>query len=107
MRTINYLIKNKILPNWITIKYLPVLPPNLRPIIKLKDNNIITSEINYLYINLINSNKKISKLKKMSIPEKFINKEKKTLQIKLDQIINEKNNGQKFYKQTTLRIIKK
>lgn len=71
-----------------TIKYLPVLPPNLRPIVQLKDNSIVTTDLNYLYSNIVNSNNKIFKLRKMSVPEDFLSGEKYTLQIKVDNLIS-------------------
>lgn len=70
-----------------TIKYLPVLPPNLRPIVQLKDKAIITTDLNYLYANIVNSNNKILKLRKMSVPEHFLNNEKYILQTKVDNLI--------------------
>ena len=89
---INYFIQTKTQPNWMTIKYLPVLPPNLRPIVQLKDKAVITTDLNYLYSNIVNSNNKILKLRKMSVPEKFLNSEKYILQIKVDNLINPSKN---------------
>jgi DNA-directed RNA polymerase subunit beta' len=74
-------------PDWMNIKYLPVLPPNLRPIIQLKEKIIITTDLNLFYSNIINSNSKIKKLKKMSVPEMFLNGEKNILQNKVDKLI--------------------
>lgn len=88
----NYFIQTQTDPTWITIKYLPVLPPDLRPIIKLKDKAIITTDLNLLYSNIINSSNKIKKLRKMHVPEKFLNFEKYTLQIKVDQLIDRNKN---------------
>lgn len=74
-----------------TIKYLPVLPPNLRPIVSLQDKTVIVTDINFLYSNIINGNNKINKLRKMSVIEDFLNNEKYLLQDKLDKLIdNEK-----------------
>lgn len=76
-----------------TIKYLPVLPPNIRPIIKLQDKLVVTTDINFLYTKIINSNNKINKLKKMSVPDPFLNTEKLKLQLAVDQLIKkEKSN---------------
>lgn len=71
-----------------TIKYLPVLPPNTRPIVKLQDNTIITTDLNFLYAKVIDSNNKINKLRKMSVPETFLNNEKLILQENVDSLIN-------------------
>lgn len=88
LKLINYFVQTKTKPSWMTIKYLPVLPPNLRPIVKLQDKTIIITDVNFLYANIINSNNKIIKLRKMYIPEKFLNNEKYILQDKVDKLIN-------------------
>jgi DNA-directed RNA polymerase subunit beta' len=82
-----------------TIKYLPVMPPNLRPIIQLKEKVIITTDLNLFYSNIINSNNKIKKLKKMSVPEMFLNGEKNILQNKVDKLIIS-NKNDKINKRT-------
>lgn len=71
-----------------TIKFLPVLPPDLRPIMKLQDNVIVSSDFNILYAKIINSNNRILQLKKMKINEKFLKKEKQILQEAIDSLID-------------------
>jgi DNA-directed RNA polymerase subunit beta' len=88
LKLINHFIQTKSRPDWMTIKYLPVLPPNLRPIVKLQDKTIIITDINFLYSNIININNKILKLRKMSVPETFLYNEKILLQDKVDKLIN-------------------
>jgi DNA-directed RNA polymerase subunit beta' len=88
LKLINFFIQTKISPSWMTLIYLPVLPPNLRPIVKLQDKTIITTDLNYLYGKIIESNNKIKKLRKMSVPETFLTNEKNILQIKVDNLIN-------------------
>lgn len=75
-----------------TFKILPVLPPNIRPIIKLEDKRIITTDLNQLYSKIININNKITKLKKMLIQGKYLNNEKAILQETVNELIvnNEK-----------------
>lgn len=93
LKLINNFIQNRINPSWITIKYLPVLPPNIRPIVKLQDKTIIATDLNFLYSKIIETNNKIIKLRKMSVPEKFLNNEKNFLQSNIDKLINnEKRN---------------
>lgn len=91
MRTkiINYLIQSKTRPEWMMVKFLPVLPPDLRPIIKLQDNTIITSDLNYIYQSIINTNNKIWQLKKMKVSEKFIKSERIKLQTSINSLFNE------------------
>jgi len=66
---------------------LPVIPPNIRPIVKLQEKVIITTDLNFLYANVININNKFKKLEKMSVPKLFLNGEKYTLQSKIDKLI--------------------
>lgn len=94
LKLINYFIQSKSKPSWMTIKYLPVLPPNLRPIVKLQDKTVIITDVNFLYSGIININNKILKLRKMSVPETFLYNEKVSLQDKVDKLINnEKTNN--------------
>lgn len=97
LRIINNFIQTKTKPFWMTIKFLPILPPNLRPIVKLKDKAIITTDLNKLYSNIISSNNKIKKLRKMYVPETFLTGEKAILQNKVDKLIgNDGNEKEKF-----------
>ena len=89
LKLINFFIQTKTSPSWMTIIYLPILPPNLRPIVKLQDKTIITTDLNYTYGKIIESNNKIKKLRKMSVPEVFLTNEKNILQIKVDNLINQ------------------
>lgn len=87
-----------------TIKYLPVLPPNLRPIVKLHDNTIITTDLNFLYSKIINSNNKIIKLRSMNVPEIFLNNEKYLLQESVDKLINNEKVIKNKLQQKNLRF---
>lgn len=88
LKLINHFIQTKTKPSWMIIKYLPVLPPNLRPILKLQDKTIITTDLNLLYAKIIETNNKIIKLRKMSVTENFLNNEKTLLQEAVDNLIN-------------------
>lgn len=88
LKLINFFIQTKTSPSWMTLIYLPILPPNLRPIVKLQDKTIITTDLNYTYGKIIESNNKIKKLRKMSVPEVFLTNEKNILQTKVDNLIN-------------------
>lgn len=91
LKIINSFIQSKTNPEWMTIKYLPVLPPNLRPIVRLQDKTIIATDLNFLYGKIIETNNKIKKLRKMSVPDKFLNNEKSFLQENVDNLVdNEK-----------------
>lgn len=74
------------------LRYLPVLPPNLRPIINMANNTNISSDLNNLYKELININKKLINIKQTSLPPKLLSQEKQILQIKLNKIIDNGSN---------------
>nr|AKL79026.1 RNA polymerase beta' subunit [Euglena viridis] len=104
LKIINNFMQTKSKPSWMLIKYLPVLPPNIRPIVKLQDKTIITTDLNFLYGNIININNKIIKLRKMSVPENFLNNEKYMLQDKVDKLIStEKNTNLKSINKKKLK----
>lgn len=88
LKLINYFIQTKTNPEWMVIKYLPVLPPNIRPIVKLQDKTVIVTDLNFLYSKIIESNNKLLKLRKMSVPENFLNNEKNSLQETIDNLID-------------------
>lgn len=94
-KLINHFIETKTKPEWMTIKFLPVLPPELRPIMKLQDNVIVSSDFNILYGKIINSNNRILQLKSMKINEKFLKKEKQILQEAIDSLIDKSQNNNK------------
>lgn len=63
------------------------MPPYIRPIVRLKDKSIILTDLNVLYANVLNSNNKIIRFRKMSVPEKFLNSEKYLLQTKVEKLM--------------------
>lgn len=88
------------------IKYLPVLPPNLRPIVKLQDKTVIITDLNLLYSKIINVNNKIKKIKKMLIPDKFLTTEINSLQISVESLINNDNTKNNASLQISLLLSK-
>lgn len=83
-------------PEWLSIKYLPILPPNLRPIIRLPDYTLITSDLNFLYSKIISTNNKILKLRKMLVPETFLGNEKIALQKNVDKLFSDTGSEKKI-----------
>nr|YP_009145380.1 RNA polymerase beta' subunit [Cryptoglena skujai]AKL39005.1 RNA polymerase beta' subunit [Cryptoglena skujai] len=104
IKILNHFLTNKVSPHWMTIKFLPVLPPNIRPIVRLKDKTIITTDLNFLYAKIIDINNKINKLRKMSVPENFLNNEKLLLQENVDKLINSETSKNNKY--TTTKSLK-
>ncbi|MGX7585845.1 DNA-directed RNA polymerase subunit beta' [Candidatus Vidania fulgoroideorum] len=89
--------KNKFKLSDFVINYIPVLPPDLRPLICVGNNKFVSSDINELYKRLINRNKRLKKLIKVKAPNSVIFSEKRLLQESLDCLFD---NGRKttFFK---------
>jgi DNA-directed RNA polymerase subunit beta' len=87
---LNYLKESNIKPEWMAIRYLPVLPPELRPIIKLQDSTIVSSTFNKIYEKIINTNNKICKLKNLQVSSLLIDNEKLKLQKNIEILISDK-----------------
>lgn len=86
LRLINHFLKMKIKPEWMIISSLPVLPPDLRPIILLENDYFASSDLNVLYKRIINCNNRLSYLKKCLVTEILVNNERRFLQESVDSL---------------------
>nr|UXD06402.1 RNA polymerase beta' subunit [Eutreptiella sp. CCMP389] len=86
LRLINHLLKMKIKPEWMIISSLPILPPDLRPIILLENDYFASSDLNVLYKRIINCNNRLSYLKKCLVTEILVNNERRFLQESIDSL---------------------
>jgi len=75
-----------ILPEWMVMSCLPVLPPALRPMIELKEGQFITSDLNSLYQIIIYRNNRLSWVKKTGSPDLVLNMQKRLLQQGVDAL---------------------
>ncbi len=81
-------------PQWMIITVLPVLPPDLRPMVQLDGDRFATSDLNDLYRRVINRNNRLRHLLDIGAPEVIIRNEKRMLQEAVDSLIdNEKRGG--------------
>jgi DNA-directed RNA polymerase subunit beta' len=81
-------------PEWMIITVLPVLPPDLRPMVQLDGDRFATSDLNDLYRRVINRNNRLRHLQDIGAPEVIIRNEKRMLQEAVDSLIdNEKRGG--------------
>lgn len=96
-KVINFFIQTKSKPKWMVLKFLPVIPPGIRPIIKLQDDVLVTSDLNFLYIKIINSNNRITQLQNMGASQKFLTNEKINLQKCINNLIEKDNNNYVCY----------
>ena len=75
-------------PEWIVMDVIPVIPPDLRPLVLLESGNFATSDLNDLYRRVINRNNRLKKLIDLNAPEIIINNEKRMLQQALDALFD-------------------
>lgn len=81
-------LKNEIDPTWMVIKVLPVIPPELRPIIPLSGGKFATSDLNDLYRRIINRNNRLKRLIEIGAPDVILRNEKRMLQESVDALID-------------------
>ena len=75
-------------PEWMILTVLPVLPPELRPMVPLDGGRFATSDLNDLYRRVINRNNRLKKLKELGAPEIIIRNEKRMLQEAVDALLD-------------------
>jgi len=75
-------------PEWMIMTILPVLPPDLRPIVQLDGRRFATSDLNDLYRRVINRNNRLKRLLDVGAPEIIIHNEKRMLQEAVDSLID-------------------
>jgi len=82
------LITNAIRPEWMVMKCLPVVPPDLRPMVALDGGRFATSDLNDLYRRVINRNNRLERLLELNAPEVICRNEKRMLQEAVDALID-------------------
>ncbi|HQF91854.1 MAG TPA: DNA-directed RNA polymerase subunit beta', partial [Synergistaceae bacterium] len=75
-------------PEWMVLNVLPVIPPDLRPMVQLDGGRFATSDLNDLYRRVINRNNRLKKLQELKAPEIIIRNEKRMLQESVDALID-------------------
>ena len=80
-------------PEWMVIEALPVLPPELRPMIQLTGGRFATSDLNDLYRRIINRNNRLKKLIELGAPSIIVQNEKRMLQEAVDALIDNGRRG--------------
>jgi len=88
MRVFEGMTQNNIKPEWMVLHFLPVLPPDLRPIIQLPGGRFATSDLNDLYRRVINRNNRLKRLIDLGAPEIILRNEKRMLQEAVDALID-------------------
>src|SRR5947207_3193877 len=85
--------KSGIKPNWMVMDVLPVLPPDLRPLVPLDGGRFATSDLNDLYRRVINRNSRLRRLLELKAPEIIARNEKRMLQEAVDSLLDNGRRG--------------
>ncbi len=88
LQLMNGMIQAKILPEWMVLQVLPVIPPDLRPLVPLDSGRFATSDLNDLYRRVINRNNRLKNLLKLQTPGIIIHNEKRMLQEAVDALFD-------------------
>src|SRR5215216_5123786 len=80
-------------PDWMILSVLPVIPPDLRPMVQLDGGRFATSDLNDLYRRVINRNNRLKRLLELGAPEIIIRNEKRMLQEAVDSLIDNGRRG--------------
>jgi DNA-directed RNA polymerase subunit beta' len=80
-------------PEWMILEMLPVIPPDLRPLVPLDGGRFASSDLNDLYRRVINRNNRLKKLIELSAPEIIIRNEKRMLQEAVDALLDNGRHG--------------
>ncbi len=88
VRVLEAFIKAKISPKWMLLTVLPVIPPDLRPVVQLPGGKFATSDLNDFYRRVINRNNRLKQLIDLGAPEIILRNEKRMLQEAVDSLID-------------------
>ncbi len=88
LRVVQGFLKADIRPEWMCLDVLPVIPPDLRPMVQLDGGRFATSDLNDLYRRVINRNNRLKKLIELGAPEVISRNEKRMLQEAVDALID-------------------
>jgi DNA-directed RNA polymerase subunit beta' len=93
LRVVESFRKSNQRPEWMILTVLPVIPPNLRPMVQLDGGRFATSDLNDLYRRVINRNNRLKRLIELGAPEIIIRNEKRMLQEATDALIDNGRRG--------------
>ena len=83
-------------PEWLMLEVIPVIPPDLRPLVPLDGGRFATSDLNDLYRRVINRNNRLKRLQELNAPEIIIRNERRMLQESVDALFDNGRRGKTF-----------
>lgn len=93
LRVIDNFIATGSKPEWMVMAVIPVIPPDLRPMVQLDGGRFATSDLNDLYRRVINRNNRLARLQEILAPEIIVRNEKRMLQEAVDALIDNGRRG--------------
>jgi DNA-directed RNA polymerase subunit beta' len=93
LKVVNAFIKSENRPDWMILDTVPVIPPELRPMVQLDGGRFATSDLNDLYRRVINRNNRLKRLLDLGAPEIIVNNEKRMLQEAVDALFDNGRRG--------------
>src|SRR3546814_4400093 len=90
-------------PEWMVMTVLPVLPPDLRPLVPLDGGRFATSDLNDLYRRVINRNNRLRRLLELNAPDLLVRNEKRMLQESVDALMDDGRHGRAMHGTNTPR----
>ena len=85
-------------PDWMVLDVLPVIPPDLRPLVPLEGGRFATSDLNDLYRRVINRNNRLKNLLQLKTPDVIIRNEKRMLQEAVDALVRQRSSWPRGYR---------
>ncbi|MBI4373669.1 MAG: DNA-directed RNA polymerase subunit beta', partial [Deltaproteobacteria bacterium] len=96
LKVVDALLQSGNRPEWMMLEVVPVLPPDLRPLVPLDGGRFATSDLNDLYRRVINRNNRLKRLMELNAPDIIIRNEKRMLQEAVDALIDNGRRGKVF-----------
>ncbi|MCM8766636.1 MAG: DNA-directed RNA polymerase subunit beta' [Candidatus Omnitrophica bacterium] len=93
LRMVQGLIKTQVKPEYLVTNIIPVIPPDLRPLLPLDGGRFVASDLNDLYQRVINRNNRLKKLIKLQTPDIIVRNEKRLLQEAVDALMDNGKHG--------------
>ena len=93
LRVIDNFIATNARPEWMVVEAIPVIPPDLRPMVQLDGGRFATADLNDLYRRVINRNNRLARLQEILAPEIIVRNEKRMLQEAVDALIDNGRRG--------------